>query len=58
MRALIWKELCENLKWVSLPALVIGSLIALFRMLAPMDEGFLFFLGIVAGIFGAALGFV
>ena len=58
MRALIWKELCENLKWVSLPALVIGSLIALFGMLAPMDEGFLFFLSIVAGIFGAALGFV
>src|SRR5262249_4731375 len=58
MKKLIWKEFHENVKWVALPALVIFSITALFGMLPLMDEGFLFFVTLVAAVFGAALGFL
>jgi hypothetical protein len=58
MKALIWKELHENVKWIAVPTAVIVGLMALFGTLPLMDEGFLFFMSLVAGLFGAALGFV
>jgi hypothetical protein len=58
MKSLIWKELHENVKWIALPTVVIVGLMALFGTLPLMDEGFLFFVSLVAAVFGAALGFV
>ncbi len=60
MRALIWKEWRENLKWAGLPALVI--LLPMFLLgfpdepIASLSGAFLFYL-IAAGS-GAALGFL
>jgi hypothetical protein len=58
MKSLLWKEWRENLKWVPLPALVILAPIGLFGLPPLMNEAFLFFVGLAAAVFGAALGFV
>jgi hypothetical protein len=58
MKALIWKEWRENIKWTVLPTLVILSLIGLLGMPPLMDEGALFIVGLTAAAFGSALGFL
>src|SRR5262245_14394754 len=58
MKALIWKELRENFKWVPLPALAIFGLMALTGPLPLMHPVAWFFVGLVAAAFGAALGFL
>jgi hypothetical protein len=59
MKALIWKEWLENLKWVLLPGLVILLVFLIDRPLTPMpDVTQAFFYGVTAVVFGAALGFV
>lgn len=58
MRTLIWKEWRENLKWATLPGLVIGGLMALLRPPSLMDDGSLIIVALVAGVFGAVLGFL
>jgi hypothetical protein len=58
MKSLIWKEWRENVKWTALPALLILGPIGLIGLLPLMDEAFLVFAGLVAAVFGAALGFV
>src|SRR5229473_7509314 len=59
MKALILKELRENLKWVPLPGLVIWALFLIEKpdsaMPWPTDA---FFFCLAGVIFGAALGFV
>src|SRR5215472_14376012 len=58
MRSLLWKEWRENVKWVPLPTLVILGPTALFGAYELVDVGALFYVGLVAAVFGAALGFV
>jgi hypothetical protein len=58
MRSLIWKECRENLKLVALPAFLIFGLMALWGTPPLMDELFLFFVTLFAGLFGAVLGFL
>jgi hypothetical protein len=58
MKSLLWKEWRENVKWLPLPTLLILAPIGLFGLAPLMDEAFLFFVMLVAAVFGAALGFV
>jgi hypothetical protein len=59
MKALIWKEWLENLKWVPVPGLVILVVFLIDRPLTPMpDVTLAFFYALTAVAFGAALGFV
>jgi hypothetical protein len=59
MKALIWKEWLENLKWVPLPGLVILLVFLIAKPLTPMPEVTqAFFYALTATGFGAALGFV
>jgi hypothetical protein len=58
MNALIWKECQENLKWTVLPVLLLGVPMVLFGPPAIMDDDYLIRLSFVAGVFGAALGFL
>jgi hypothetical protein len=58
MRPLLWKECHENLKWVVLPALLILAPVGLMGAPALMDLVFLYYLRLVAALFGAVLGFV
>jgi hypothetical protein len=58
MKSLLWKEWRENVKWVPLPTLVILGPTGLFGAYELVDVGALFYVGLVAAMFGAALGFV
>jgi hypothetical protein len=58
MKSLLWKEWRENIKWLPLPALLILGPIGIFGPGPLMDEVLLLFVGLVAIVFGAALGFV
>jgi hypothetical protein len=58
MKALMWKECLENLKWVPLPTLVIGGLIAVLGPPSLMDSGSLMIFALVDGLFGVMLGFL
>jgi hypothetical protein len=58
MRSLIWKECRENLKWVPLPMLLILSPMGLFGPARLMALGYLFYVSLVAALFGAVLGFL
>lgn len=59
MKALIWKELRENLKWVPLPGLVILLVFCIDKPEEPTpDTTASFFFALIAVAFGAALGFV
>ena len=58
MKALIWKELRENLKWAVLALLLVGGIKALLGPPSLMDYEFLQFISLVAAVFGAVLGFL
>jgi hypothetical protein len=58
MRALLWKECQENLKWATLPPLLLGGLMALLGPPALMHYGVLLILALFAALFAAVLGFV
>jgi hypothetical protein len=59
MKALIWKEWLENLKWVPLPSLMILIVFLIARPMTAMpDVTQGFFYALIAVSFGAALGFV
>jgi hypothetical protein len=58
MRSLIWKELRENFKWVSLPIVILLGPTAIMGPHRLMDMGRLLYASIVAAIFGAVLGFL
>ena len=58
MNTLIGKEFRENLKWVPLPTLVIGGLMAILAPPSLMDNGGLLIFALIAAIFGAVLGFL
>jgi hypothetical protein len=58
MRSLLWKECQENVKWVALPVLLLGGLMALLGPPALINGGALLVLGLVAAVFGAVLGFL
>jgi hypothetical protein len=59
MTALLWKECRENLKWVSLPTLLIlVPIVGLLGLQSLMDFGLSFYVSLVAALFGAVLGFV
>jgi hypothetical protein len=58
MRALIWKEWRENVKWAAVPPLLLLVPIALYGLPWLMDFGDLYYLSLVAAMFGAVLGFL
>jgi hypothetical protein len=58
MKPLIWKEFHENLKWAVLPALLILGPLAMFGAFPLMERALLFYVALVAAVFGAALGFL
>jgi hypothetical protein len=58
MKGLIWKEFRENLKWVAVPSLVIGALVAFLGPPPLMNDSFLLVLSLIAAVFGAVLGFL
>jgi hypothetical protein len=59
MRALIWKEARENLKWLPLPGLMILLVCLVDRPDEPIfDTTDMYFLCLIPAVFGAALGFV
>jgi hypothetical protein len=58
MKALIWKEWRENIKWTPLPAILILGPMALFGPAPIMDRGYLFFVSLFSALFGAMLGFL
>jgi hypothetical protein len=58
MKALIWKECHENLKWAALILLLFGAGIALAGPPSIMRLTTLFFLAIAAAVSAAALGFL
>jgi YD repeat-containing protein len=58
MKSLIWKEWHENFKWAAVPALLILGPMGLFGAAALMDLGHLFYVSLVAALFGAMLGFL
>lgn len=58
MKPLIWKEWRENLWWAALPALLILGPMGLFGAFPLLERGFLFYAALIAGLFGAGLGFL
>jgi hypothetical protein len=54
----MWKEWCEHIKWVPLPTLVIGGLMAVLALPSLMDSGSLMIFALIAGLFGVMLGFL
>src|SRR5262249_11551288 len=54
----IWKEWREKLKWVSFPAFLIFSPLALLGPAPILARGYLFFLSLFSALFGALLGFL
>jgi hypothetical protein len=58
MKSLMWKEWRENLIWALLPTLVILGPTVLFGTFELMDMGSVFYAGLIAGVFGAVLGFL
>src|SRR4029077_4035877 len=59
MKALIWKELRENLKWVPFPGLVVLLVFLVDKPDSPMpDATDAFFFAVTGVVFGAGLGFL
>jgi hypothetical protein len=58
MKALIWKECHENLKWAVLALFLMLAPTALFGAFELMDIGTYFYVSLIAAVFGAALGFL
>jgi hypothetical protein len=58
MKSLIWKEWRENFKWAVLPTLLILGSMALLGVPMLMDSEYLLYVHLVAGLFGAVLGFL
>jgi hypothetical protein len=58
MKALIWKECHENLKWAMLPVLLLGGLMALQGPPALMRYNTSLFLSLIAAVSAGALGFL
>jgi hypothetical protein len=58
MKSLIWKECHENLKWVVLPIFLIVGPMCLAGAFPVLNKAILFYVSIVAALFGAVLGFL
>jgi hypothetical protein len=58
MKTLIGKEFRENFKWVALPTLLLLGPMGLVGVPSLMDADYLFYVSIVAALFGAVLGFL
>jgi hypothetical protein len=58
MKALIWKECHENLKWAALPVLLLGGLMTLEGPPTLMHFNTALFLSLIAAVSGAVLGFL
>jgi hypothetical protein len=58
MKALIWKEFRENLKWAVLPPLLIFGSMGMFGAFMLLDKGPLFLVSLFAAVSGAGLGFL
>lgn len=58
MKSLIWKEWCENAKWAVLPTFLILGPMGVLGVPGLMDADYLFYVHLVAALFGAVLGFL
>src|SRR5262245_46210858 len=58
MKSLIWKEWREQFKWAVLPTFLILGPMGLMGVPALMDPEYLFYVHLVAALFGAVLGFL
>jgi hypothetical protein len=58
MKSLIWKEWREQFKWAALPTLLILGPMGLIGVPPLMDPEYLFYVHLVAALFGAVLGFL
>lgn len=58
MKALLWKEFQENLKWAVLPVVLIFGIFALGSVPPLLKQDPLMALSAIAAVFGAALGFL
>jgi hypothetical protein len=58
MKSLIWKEWRENFKWVGLPSLLLLGPMILTGVPMLLEVYYVFGVSIVAGLFGALLGFL
>src|SRR5215831_13447514 len=58
MKSLIWKEWRENFKWIALPSILMLSPMFFFGVPMLLDEKYLAYVSLVAGLSGALLGFL
>jgi hypothetical protein len=58
MKAVIWKECHENVKWAAVPLLLLGAIMAFLGPPGLMEYRFLLFLSLVAALTAATLGFL
>jgi hypothetical protein len=58
VRSLIWKEWRENLKWVAVPSILLLGPMFFFGVPMLLDEKYLAYVSLVAGLSGALLGFL
>jgi hypothetical protein len=59
MKSLLWKECRENFKWLPLPTLlIVVPFFGLIGLQSILSVGLSFYVSLVAGLFGAILGFV
>jgi hypothetical protein len=58
MRSLIWKEWRENLKWAAGPGILLLGPMIFFGVPMLLEEGYLGYVSLVAGLSGALLGFI
>jgi hypothetical protein len=58
MKSLLWKEWCEHCKWAVLPTLLLLGPMALMGVPVLMDSMYLFYVHLIAALFGAVLGFL
>lgn len=59
MKALIWKEWRENLRWIPLPALlIIGPVGGFLGLGSLLDFGFYFYVSLIVALFASVLGFL
>jgi hypothetical protein len=58
MKSLLWKEWREKLKWAALPSILILGPMILFGPPMLLEEKYLAYVSLVAGLSGAMLGFI
>jgi hypothetical protein len=58
VRSLLWKEWRENLKWAAVPSILLLGPMIFFGVPMLLEEKYLAYVSLVAGLSGALLGFL